>query len=46
MRIRICYLVLSIVALLLLAVCVEFLLGVPRVFSINRDFDLNSGDVR
>jgi hypothetical protein len=25
---------------------VDFLLGVPRVFSINRDFDLNSGDVR
>jgi hypothetical protein len=30
----------------LLVVCVEFLLGFPRVFSINSDFDLNSGDVR
>lgn len=46
MRIRIIHLILIIVVLLLLVVCVEFLLGFPRVFSINRDFDLNSGDVR
>jgi len=46
MKIKIRYLLFILVALLLLAVCVEFLLGVPRVFSINTDFDLNSGDVR
>ncbi|MFC1604886.1 hypothetical protein ACFL5F_07655 [Planctomycetota bacterium] len=46
MKIKIRYLLFILLALLLLAVCVEFLLGFPRVFSINRDFDLNSGDVR
>ena len=29
---------------MLLVLCVDYLLGVPRVFSINKDFDLNSGD--
>jgi hypothetical protein len=48
MRMRIIYLILIIVVLvlLLLGVCKEFLLGFPRVYSINMDFDLNSGDVR
>jgi hypothetical protein len=46
MKIKIRYLLFILVALLLLVVCVEFLLGFPRVFSINSDFDLNSGDER
>ena len=49
MKIKIRYFIISLVALLLLVllvVCVYFLLGVPRVFSINSDFDLNSGDER
>ena len=46
MKIKIRYFVISLVVLLLLVVCVDFLLGFPRVFSINRDFDLNSGDER
>ena len=46
MKIKIRYFVISLVALLLLVVCVDFLLGFPRVFSINKDFDLNRGDER
>jgi len=46
MKIKIRYFVICLVALLLLVVCVDLLLGVPRVFSINTDFDLNSGDER
>lgn len=46
MTIKIEHLVLTIVTLLLLVVCVYYLLGFPRVFSINKDFDLNSGEIR
>ena len=46
MRIKTIHLILTIVALLLLVMCVYYLLGFPRVFSINKDFDLNSGDIR
>jgi hypothetical protein len=46
MKIKIRYLFFILVALLLLMVCVEYLLGFPRVFSVNKDFDLNSGDER
>lgn len=46
MKIKIRHLLFILVVLLLLVVCVDFLLGFPRVFSINTDFDLNSGDER
>jgi hypothetical protein len=46
MKIKVRYIVLIIVLLLLLVVFLDYLLGFPRVFSINRDFDLNSGDER
>lgn len=46
MKIKIRYFVISIVVLLLFVVCVDYLLGFPRVFSINKEFDLNSGDER
>ena len=46
MKIKIRYLLFILVALLLLVVFVDYLLGVPRIYSINKDFDLNSGDER
>lgn len=40
------HLLFGIVLLLMLIVCICFLLDYPHVFSINRDIDINSGDVR
>lgn len=46
MKIKIRYFIISLVSLLLLVVVVDYLLGFPYIFSINRDLDLNSGDER
>lgn len=46
MKIKIRYFVIGLIVLPLLVMFADYLLGVPRVFSINKDFDLNSGDER
>lgn len=46
MKIKIRHFVISLIVLLFIVVFVDYLLGIPRVFSINRDFDFNSGDER
>lgn len=46
MKIKIRYFIIAPIVLFLLAEGIYYLLGFPRVYSINMDFDLNSGDVR
>lgn len=46
MRIRLRHIVLTIIILSILLLCMYPLLGHPRVFSVHRDIDINSGDVR